>query len=162
MTATATTTPASFFPKIIKARFRFNDMSAKDVAEQMEGTPADTVARFKERLNATTHPPGPVGAIYGETIVHSTDIRRPLGIDHTFPAEALTRVADFYRKSNLIVGGKRRVAGLSLRATDIDWSAGSGPEVSGPALSLIMAITGRSAALDDLSGDGAPTLKQRL
>jgi uncharacterized protein (TIGR03083 family) len=128
----------------------------------MQGTPADTLARFKDRISATTHPPGPVDAIYGETIVHSTDIRRPLGIDHTFPADALTRVGAFYRKSNLIVGGKRRAAGLTFRATDIDWTVGSGPEVSGPALSLVMAITGRQAALDDLSGDGVATLKQRM
>lgn len=162
MTATATITPASFFPKIIKNRFQFNAMSAKDVDEQMQGTPADTLARFRDRINATTHPPGPVDSLYGETIVHSTDIRRPLGIEHTFPAEALTRVGAFYRKSNLIVGGKRRAAGLTLRATDIDWTVGSGPEVSGPALSLVMAITGRAAALDNLSGDGLATLKQRM
>jgi hypothetical protein len=71
-------------------------------------------------------------------------------------------VGDFYRKSNLIVGGKKRAAGLALRATDIDWAVGSGPEVSGPALSLIMAITGRAAALDGLSGDGVATLKGRM
>jgi uncharacterized protein (TIGR03083 family) len=162
MTATATITPASFFPKIIKNGFRFDAMTAKDVDEQTQGTPADTLARFRNRINATTHPPGPVDSIYGETVVHSTDIRRPLGIEHTFPAEALTRVGAFYRRSNLIVGGKRRAAGLTLRATDIDWTVGSGPEVSGPALSLVMAITGRAAALDDLSGDGIATLKGRM
>jgi len=33
--------------------------------------------------------------------------------------------------------------------------------VSGPALSLVLAITGRSAALADLSGDGLATLRSR-
>jgi uncharacterized protein (TIGR03083 family) len=162
MTVTTFLTPAKFFPKLAASGFRFEAMSAKEVAKMAAGPPADTLARFKERVTTTTHPPGPVDAIYGETIVHSTDIRRPLGIQHTFPAEALIEVADFYRKSNLIVGGKKRVAGLTLRATDIDWSVGSGPEVSGPALSLMMAITGRQAALDDLSGDGVAVLKPRM
>jgi hypothetical protein len=71
------------------------------------------------------------------------------------------RVADFYKGSNLIIGAKRRIDGVTLRATDADWSHGSGPEVSGPLLSLLMAMTGRKEALDDLSGDGVATLRGR-
>jgi hypothetical protein len=48
-----------------------------------------------------------------------------------------------------------------LRATDSEWTHGSGPAVSGPALALVMAMTGRPAALDDLSGDGVEILRQR-
>ena len=51
---------------------------------------------------------------------------------------------------------------LVHHATDAEWSAGSGPEVAGPALSLMMAIVGRQAALDDLSGEGVATLKGRV
>jgi hypothetical protein len=71
-------------------------------------------------------------------------------------------VADFYKGSNLLIGGKNRIAGLSLRANDVDWATGTGPEVSGPALSLVLAIVGRKAALDDLSGEGLDTLKSRM
>ncbi len=63
--------------------------------------------------------------------------------------------------SNLLLGGKKRSTGLTLRATDTDWSAGSGPVVSGPAVSLVLAITGRTVALDDLSGDGLAALRSR-
>ena len=70
-------------------------------------------------------------------------------------------MADFYRGSNLIIGGKKRAAGLTFRATDTDWTAGSGPEVAGPALSIVMAITGRQAAFADLSGDGVDVLSRR-
>jgi hypothetical protein len=44
---------------------------------------------------------------------------------------------------------------------DTDWSAGSGPVVSGPAVSLVLAITGRTVALADLSGDGLAALRSR-
>ena len=74
----------------------------------------------------------------------------------------MTEILDFYRGSNLLIGGKRRAAGLTLRATDTPWSAGSGPEVSGPGVSLALAITGRRAALTDLSGDGVGTLSDRM
>jgi uncharacterized protein (TIGR03083 family) len=162
MTGAAKMTPPTFFAKLIAAGFRFNAMTAKIVAEETAGAPADTLTRFAAHVDSTTHPPGPVDSWLGETIIHAEDIRRPLGIKHEYPAAAVTRLADFYRRSNLVVGGKRRSAGLTLRATDADWSAGSGPEVAGPAIALVLAITGRAAALDDLKGDGVATLKGRM
>jgi uncharacterized protein (TIGR03083 family) len=162
MTAAAKKTTPTFFTGLAAAGFRFNAMTAKDVAREGEGAPADTLARFKAQVKATTHPPGPLDTMLGETIVHSQDIRRPLGIAHTYPTEAVARVADFYKGSNLVLGGKKRIAGLRLQATDADWSHGDGPEVSGPMLSLVMMISGRKAALDDLSGEGVATLKGRM
>jgi len=94
-------------------------------------------------------------------LVHAQDIRRPLGIRHEYPMGAVVRVADFFKGSNLIIGTKRRIDGVALRATDTEWSHGTGPELSGPMLSLLMAMTGRKAALADLSGDGVATLKAR-
>jgi uncharacterized protein (TIGR03083 family) len=161
MTATATITPGKFFPGIIGSGFSFNKLQAKGIAASIGATPADTVSRFADRLTATTHPPGPIDTLLGETVLHAEDVRRPLGISHTYPPEALTRIGDFYKGSNLIIGSKKRIAGLSLRATDVDWSTGSGPEVSGPMLSILLAMTGRKAGLGDLSGEGVETLKSR-
>ena len=162
MTATTEMTAPKFFAALIASGFRFDTMIARAMRKQVEGTPADTLARFKAQVDSTTSPPGPVDTWLGETVVHAEDIRRPLGIAHTYPPDALRRVADFYTKSNVGIGGKKRAAGLTLRATDIDWSKGSGPEVTGPAASLVLAITGRKAGLDGLTGDGLPTLKERV
>jgi uncharacterized protein (TIGR03083 family) len=162
MTATARMTPARFFTGLASSGFRFNAMSAGDVSRETAGTPAQQLAEFRELRSATTHPPGPVEAMLGEAIIHSEDIRRPLGITHDYPEEAVIRVADFFKGSNLLLGSKRRIAGLELRANDARWATGSGPEVSGPALSLVLAMTGRPAALGDLSGDGLETLRSRF
>ena len=94
-------------------------------------------------------------------IVHSEDIRRALGIQHEYPTDAVVTVADFYKGSNLLIGSKRRISGLTLRATDAEWRHGTGPEVSGPILSLVMAMTGRKVADDDLTGEGVATLRSR-
>ena len=51
--------------------------------------------------------------------------------------------------------------GLRLRATDLDWSAGDGPEVAGPGEALALAMTGRGVALADLSGEGVAVLEAR-
>jgi uncharacterized protein (TIGR03083 family) len=162
MSSTARMTAPKFVGGMIGSGFRFNSMVAKDVARECQGAPDDTLTRFKERLTATTHPPGPVDAMLGESIIHAEDIRRPLGMSRAYPTDAVARVADFYKNSNLIVGAKNRISGLTLRATDTDWTTGSGPEVSGSILALVLAMTGRTAALDDLTGEGLATLKARL
>ena len=161
MTATAKITPGSFFPKLVGSGFSFARLQAKEIARERGTSPADTLAGFEAIVTSVKHPPGPADTMLGETLVHSEDIRRPLGIRHDYPMGAATRVADFFKGSNLIIGAKRRIAGLTLRATDADWSHGSGPEVSGPIMTLVMAMTGRKAVLDDLSGDGVAELRSR-
>jgi uncharacterized protein (TIGR03083 family) len=161
MIATAKMTPPKFFAGLAGAGFRFNDMNAKNIAREATPSPSDGLAEFREHLKDTTHPPGPVEAMLGEAVIHSADVRRPLGMSREYPEEALTRVADFFKGSNLLIGAKRRITGLALRATDTDWSTGTGPEVAGPHLSLVLAMTGRQAALADLSGEGLATLRSR-
>ena len=162
MTATATMTPLGFLSRMARAGFRFETMARRNIDAQTADGPDATLARFRAAHNRSSGPPGPVDSWLGETLVHAEDIRRPLGITHTYPVDALSRVAGFYRGSNLLIGGKNRVAGLTLHATDTDWTAGSGPEVKGPMLALVLATTGRAAALDDLTGDGVATLRERI
>ena len=70
-------------------------------------------------------------------------------------------MTEFYASSNVLIGGKRRVEGVTLQATDTDWSHGSGPVVAGPALALMLAATGRTAVLDELTGPGVAVLRGR-
>jgi uncharacterized protein (TIGR03083 family) len=162
MTATARMTPARFFTSIAKAGFRFNTMVATDIRRETAGTTDDLLAAFRGLSKSSNHPPGPVDSMLGEIIIHGEDIRRPLGIQHEYPVASVVRVADFYKDSNLIVGARKRIADLRLTATDAQWSTGAGPEVSGPVLALLLAMTGRSAVLPDLTGDGVATLAGRI
>ena len=50
------------------------------------------------------------------------------------------------------------MARVRLTAADTDVSLGQGPEVRGPALSLLLAVSGRRAALADLDGPGVTDL----
>ncbi|MDQ1482869.1 MAG: hypothetical protein QOF35_945, partial [Actinomycetota bacterium] len=145
MTSTAAMTPAKFFGTFVASGFQFQSLSKKGIQSELGASPAETLARFRAQVSSTTSPPGPVDSWIGETLVHGEDIRRPLGITHAYAPEAVRRVADFYQGSNLLIGAKSRINGVTLRATDADWSHGSGPEVSGPLFSLVMAMTGRKA-----------------
>lgn len=158
MTATARVGQAQFIGKFIVAGFNFKTMQSKGVAAERGNASSETLNRFESVMNSSKHPPGPTDTWLGEVLVHSEDIRRPLGIQHAYPLDAAVQVANFYGNSNLLIGAKNRISGLQLRATDVNWSHGDGPEVAGPIVSLILAMTGRKAAPEDLSGDGLSTL----
>ena len=162
MTATATMTPPRFVAKMAAAGFRFPQMADREVARVGAGGPAGTLEQFRAAERSTSSPPGPKPSWLGETLVHAEDIRRPLGIRHDYPADAVTKVIDFYAGSNILIGGKKRIQGVTLKATDANWSHGSGPVVEGPAMALLMVTAGRCAALDDLTGPGLDTLRARL
>ncbi|BBX41155.1 maleylpyruvate isomerase family mycothiol-dependent enzyme [Mycobacterium simiae] len=93
--------------------------------------------------------------------IHHQDIRRPLGRPRSIPHDRLQRVLQLV-PGNPRLGAGRRIRGLRLRATDVDWVHGDGPEVSGPGEALLMTMSGRRAALADLTGPGHATLAARL
>ncbi len=159
--AAAEQTPANFYKELISARFKFDVFTERAARRLGALDPAVLIDRLRARTTTTNHPPAPVMAMLGEIVIHGEDIRRPLGIAHKVPEEALVALADSYKKSNLLIGAKRRIAGVRLRANDADWTNGDGPEVDGPLASLVLAMTGRKDALVDLSGEGVATLRAR-
>lgn len=161
MTSTAHITPPAFLLGLAGSGFKFEKFSRKGIDRWRGDSPARTLQSFREVQDSRKHPPGPSTTWLGETIVHAEDIRRPLGIRHVYPADAVRQTLDFYKGSNALIGTRRRLDGVTLRATDADWTHGSGPEARGPMLSLLMAATGRRAALDDLIGEGVAVLRSR-
>jgi uncharacterized protein (TIGR03083 family) len=161
MVATAKETPARFFTGLIGSGFSFDRFTQRRIAAERAGGPAATLAAFRSVETSTAAPPGPTTSWLGEALVHAEDIRRPLGIRHEYPVDAARQVAAFYAGSNVLIGGKRRVEGVTLQATDTDWSHGSGPLVSGPVMALLLTTTGRTAALDQLTGPGVAVLRSR-
>jgi len=159
--AAAEQTPPNFYKELASAGFRFNVFTDRGARRLAAAGPDELVRRLRARTSTTNHPPAPVMAMLGEIVVHGEDIRRPLGLKHQPPEEALVAVADSWKNSNLLIGSKRRIAGLRLRATDTEWVHGDGPEVSGPLLSLILAMTGRKDVHPDLTGEGVAELARR-
>jgi uncharacterized protein (TIGR03083 family) len=160
--AGAEQTKPQFVKRMAANGFRFNTMIDRDARRVGALPPTQIIERLRATTTATNGPPAPVVTMLGEIVVHGDDIRRPLGLSHTPKPEALTRCLDMYCQANFPLGSKKRIAGLHLVATDIDWTRGEGPTVSGPGLALVSAIAGRAAALDSLTGDGLTTLRQRV
>ncbi|SFR03910.1 TIGR03083 family protein [Lentzea waywayandensis] len=143
------------------ARFDADLHNRRRLEEFRGATPQETLDRFR-RAGTIVLPVKSSPAGLGEVIVHSEDIRKPLGLRHTPDAGGLLAVARFFATKDFAVNSKTLVKGLTLRATDADFQEGSGPEIRGPLLSLVMVMAGRTAFLADLSGDGVSELSSRL
>jgi uncharacterized protein (TIGR03083 family) len=91
MTSTAKLTPVQFLTRMVASGFRFGVMTRRNIDAETSESPAATLAEFRRVHTSTTAPPGPVDTWLGETIVHAEDIRRPLGIAHRYPTDAVAR-----------------------------------------------------------------------
>jgi uncharacterized protein (TIGR03083 family) len=83
MTATATMTPAKFFPKMIASGFSFDKVQDKGIAAERGASGAETLSRFQAVIGSEKKPPGPKDTVLGETIIHAEDLRRPRGLRRT-------------------------------------------------------------------------------
>ena len=89
-----------------------------------------------------------------DLIVHSQDMAVPLGREFTVPPELAGEGLRRVWSMGWPFRARKRLAGVTLRATDTEWTVGAGPEVSGPALPLLMLLTGRTATTEVLDGPG--------
>jgi uncharacterized protein (TIGR03083 family) len=161
LTAAASVGRLRWLASIVGARFDADLHNARRMAEHRGATSAETLDRFRQVVPSTTAPSGHTPAWLGEVVVHAQDIRRPLGIDRTPPVGAVTEVARFFARRDFTVASRSAIRGLRLAATDGPFSTGDGPAVSGTTLALTMAMAGRSAYCDDLTGPGAAVLRAR-
>ncbi|QOV41237.1 maleylpyruvate isomerase family mycothiol-dependent enzyme [Streptomyces ferrugineus] len=156
----ARTTRVGFVARLARARFDFHRLNAHGVAHERGASPLETLARLRQVASRKSTPPAPLDSRIVEEVVHGEDIRRPLGLTRLYPRDAVVRALRLQAHTPASFGGARElVAPLRLTATDADVSIGDGLEVTGPALSLLLAITGRRVAVNDLDGEGVGALR---
>ncbi|MHA7283913.1 maleylpyruvate isomerase family mycothiol-dependent enzyme [Arthrobacter sp. TMS2-4] len=160
---TAKTTRLGFVHQMITAKFDFDKASAHGITRERAATPKATLAEFDRVREATKTPPAALATRLVEAIVHGEDIRRPLKITGSYPSESIEAALRYQLKTGVSMGGgKKRAAGFRLRASDLNVSYGSGPEVEGTSLELLMAVSGRPVDKEDFSGKGAARFLQKL
>jgi uncharacterized protein (TIGR03083 family) len=148
------------------ARHGFSsDRSGKaySIARATGRSPAELLRAFDERDPwAGTCRVFPPRLTLLDRLVHHQDIRRAMGHERAIPAERVHAVLDATPTLGTVFGAKARTKGLRFAATDLDWTWGDGPEVTGPGEALVMAMLGRADALADLDGEGLPTFAERV
>lgn len=162
LTAAASLNQWQWIRSMLGARFRPDVHNQRRLDEHIGTTPTDTLELFQSVINSSIAPSSDTPAYLGEVLVHSPDIRRPLGLPYMPNIDALTAVAEFYARRNFTVSSRTRAAGLQLKADDGPFKAGDGPIVTGSTLALVMALAGRVPYVGELQGPGVPMLASRI
>ncbi|MRH90996.1 hypothetical protein GFY24_26740 [Nocardia sp. SYP-A9097] len=103
-------------------------------------------------------PTGPAH-IHFDTIVHGQDIAIPLGRTLCVTPKATAAGADRAVEVGWPVWNRHRLDGVRLIAGDIGWTFGRGSEIRGPALALLLLVTGRAAGLARPPGRESPSCR---
>lgn len=154
--------PVGVVSRFTRGWWRFDRANAIGMDDYAEHSPE----RLLDLLDRSLQPRGLTTA-FGSRIalvdgmIHQQDIRRPLGLARNIPADRLVPALNFARIAPPI-GALRRIRGLRLSATDLDWTAGGGPEVRGTGEVLLMAMAGRAAVTGELEGPGLAKLRDRI
>jgi uncharacterized protein (TIGR03083 family) len=138
---------------------RANEVGVKEFAPMSPQGLTEFLGRHLRPRGLTAGFGGMIALVDGT--IHHQDIRRALGRPRTVPVDRLERILPLV-PGNPRLGAGRRIRGLRLTATDVDWRHGVGPEVSGSGEALLMAMAGRPDALDELAGPGRDTLADRI
>ena len=159
----ARTTRLGFVRRMIAAGFDFDRDNAVGVAREKKEDPNRTLAGFAVILPLTSTPPAALATRLVESFVHGEDIRRPLGIEREYPAGEVAKALAYQVNTTVKMGGgKEAAAGWRLVASDADFAHGSGPEVTGRAIDLLLAVSGRAVDPGELGGPGARGFVDRL
>lgn len=154
--------PLALAVRFVKGRLQTDRINALAVSDLAHLSTTEVVAMFRDNAEPHGLTAGFGGRIaLTDNMIHQQDIRRPLALARTIPPERLRVALDFVRYAPTIRGAWR-ARGVHLMATDLDWSYGKGPEVSGPGEALLMVMAGRRDALRDLDGPGTAALAARL
>ena len=153
--------PLGLLRRFAAGRFTTDGTNAVGLAAYRDRSPAELVDLLRAHLTPSGLTAGLGGRIgLTDALVHHQDVRRPLALPRDIPAERLTAALQTALFAP-VVRGVLRVWDVRLVATDADWSFGRGPEVGGPAESLLMTVAGRPGVLAELSGPGLARLTRR-
>jgi uncharacterized protein (TIGR03083 family) len=148
---------------------RFSD----EVAEaDSRITQADLVGVLASNADTPWAPPG--GGLAGalsHDVIHGLDICWPAGVDYHIPDQAMTIVLDSITSplrpdtesvaADVHADADRKTLfgfsldGIKVSATDLDWSAGRGAELTGRSRDLLPLLAARRVPLDLFGGAGA-------
>ncbi|MCP2247532.1 maleylpyruvate isomerase family mycothiol-dependent enzyme [Lentzea aerocolonigenes] len=141
------------FKAFVRARGSFNRMVDQTARAEARRPTAEIVANVRGAVEHHRLAPGQTlkNALM-DIMVHTQDITLPLGIERHMPIDAAVVAAEDLWRMGFPFHARRRLAGHRLVATDADWSAGEGTEVSGPIEALVMLLAGRTATIPRLTG----------
>lgn len=156
LTAFVETGFPSFVGGLVKNKFDFDKASLAMAQKQLDRPVADVIASLRAKATkSSAMPVFPEELTVTDTAIHTQDVRRPLGLDGSIADDIQLTALNFlteHKMATMLVN-RPPIDGVKLTATDMDWTWGSGAEITGTAEALMMGLAKRPV-LDDLSGEG--------
>jgi uncharacterized protein (TIGR03083 family) len=151
----AEATPLSLTGDLLRGGFR-PDYSVSKAAKRLGDVPVPELAdRLRMAADKRLRAGNSSTAFgMGDILVHSADAFRPIGLVVDASPELAASVLDAYwGKARMVVHAAPH-RGRRLVATDLDWVRGSGPDVRGRAMDLVLLVANRRQVLPCLKGAG--------
>ena len=146
----------------VRARGDFDRVNRDMARAYAARPPAELVADLRGSADSRRKPAiTTLDNLLFDVLVHVQDVALPLGVECPPPPAAAREGVERVWRMGWPFWAKRKLRGLRLEATDVDWTVGDGPVVRGPAQALLLLLTGRdAAALPALAGPGVARLSQ--
>ncbi|WP_162602382.1 maleylpyruvate isomerase family mycothiol-dependent enzyme [Nocardioides daejeonensis] len=142
-----------------RGRGDFDRMILLDGIARGRARPEQIVALLAAHASSRHKLPGSYPLI--DTVVHTFDVTRALGVPWQTPPEVAAAAADQARPLARLMGAGKLLRAVRLRANDSDWSCGRGAaEVTGPTQELLLVLCGRARIAESLSGAGVDLLRR--
>lgn len=129
--------------------FRFNPMihrlAVTDTRPQSEIVAAIRGMVGSRRRIVGTKPLDPLT----DLLVHGQDIAVPLGIDRAIPQTAAVAVGKHLWRMRFPMHPAKRLRGIELVATDVDFAVGDGYQITAPIRDILMVLAGRPASISE-------------
>lgn len=152
------------------ARYRFNVTRASfEKSKELAGSlsPVEIRARWNDVVTNQTRRGIarliPSNEAFVDHTVHHQDIRRAVERPRAIPEDRLVAALDGAAAvSSPLFSPRKKISGLRFEATDVGWSHGDGPVVTGRGEAILMSAAGRVSALRELDGEGVRILAERV
>lgn len=149
------------------ARVRSMERACDVIAARIGDRPLGEVTAELRRRAGEKATPWYIGAAgpFVDSCIHLRDLAEPHGLEVSVPLahwRAALEIIVSKRGTEAFVPGKGLLDGLRWEATDTDWGFGDGPQVRGGTEALAMVMSGRTAYLEHLDGEGLSPLRERL
>jgi uncharacterized protein (TIGR03083 family) len=103
----------------------------------------------------------PAVVALGEVLVHGADMMRAVGRDTDVDAGVVSPILRVYRRVGRVAFHATPMKGVSLVATDAVVRLGTGPEVAGRSIDLLLLLANRPQVLAGLTGPGVDLLRSQ-
>ena len=136
---------AEFESELRQSNGDFTDLSNRVAARDAALPTATLLDNLRSEVMSQWVPPGGgYAAALNHVVIHGLDVTVPLGADRVSPDETIRAVLDGLTRGGVHAHFGTDIGGIELRATDIDWTFGSGTAVTGAAHDLALTICGRA------------------